>query len=108
MLVILFLRTLTIFRKFIPASKLDIRPRPKDCEEPTFTDNLVKTVTLGSIAKFFLLPIVIWHSNTTEFGVMLHLILVTGYYFSCLTQAYSGTTLFTSFYIQIKCLFLFA
>lgn len=58
--------------------------------EKSFLYHLMKSIILASIAKFFLIPIVIWNNNTTDLGVMLHLVLVNGYYFLSLLNVYSG------------------
>lgn len=52
--------------------------------------NVVKSVTLGSVTKFFLLPAVIWHSNITEADVQLHERVVGAYYWMALVQIVSG------------------
>ncbi|XP_055855597.1 protein ARV1 [Episyrphus balteatus] len=42
--------------------------------------NLYKGITIANFSKFFLLPIMIWRDNTTEFGANVHYFLVMGHY----------------------------
>lgn len=55
--------------------------------EQTIITFLFKTIVLAGLAKLFLLPIVVWHSNNT--GTSVHLFLVTGYYFLSLANVYA-------------------
>uniref|UniRef100_A0A1A9WBS0 Protein ARV n=1 Tax=Glossina brevipalpis TaxID=37001 RepID=A0A1A9WBS0_9MUSC len=44
-----------------------------------FIITLLKANTLANFSKFFLLPIILWRENTTEFGINLHQIIVMGH-----------------------------
>ncbi|XP_037036404.1 protein ARV1 [Bradysia coprophila] len=55
------------------------------------TVHLVKAMTLAKIAKFFMIPIVIWSRNETN-SASLRLVLVNGYYFLSLTHVLSVLT----------------
>lgn len=58
--------------------------------ELEFCMRTLKSLALASIAKFFLIPIMIWNNNTIEMGILVHLALVMGYYGLCLISVYSG------------------
>lgn len=58
-------------------------------DERSMLSFLFKTIILAGLAKLFLLPIVIWHSNTTDAGATVHLFLVTGYYFLSMANVYA-------------------
>lgn len=67
--------------------------------EQLLSMQILKSLTLASIAKFLLLPIMIWNNNTNETGILIHLALVTGYYGLCLINVYSGTFFFAISFI---------
>ncbi|EDV97248.1 protein ARV1 [Drosophila grimshawi] len=50
---------------------------------------ILKVVAISNFSKFFLLPILVWRSNTTDFGQKLHYMLVTGHHLCSLIMAYS-------------------
>ncbi|KAM7355186.1 ACAT-related protein required for viability 1 [Cochliomyia hominivorax] len=49
---------------------------------------LLKANVLASFSKFFLLPIMLWRENTTEFGAALHRTLVMGHHLCSLIFVY--------------------
>lgn len=51
---------------------------------------LLKSITLANIAKFFLLPAMIWNKNSENFEKQLNFTLVMAYYLYGLIQVYSG------------------
>lgn len=51
---------------------------------------LVKALCLANVAKFFLLPIVIWKTQQSDFVVQLNFILFIGYFISGLIHVHSG------------------
>lgn len=53
-------------------------------------NHIGNAIILGSITNFFMLPIVIWHNNTTELGVFLHETFVVAYFLAAMTQNYSS------------------
>lgn len=53
--------------------------------------HLVKAMTLAKIAKFFMIPIVIWSKNASD-SSSLRLVLVNGYYFLSLVHVLSILT----------------
>lgn len=55
---------------------------------------LLKANVLASFSKFFLLPIILWRENTTEFGAALHRTLVTGHHLCSLIFVYAVVTRF--------------
>lgn len=57
-------------------------------------DHIFKSITLASITHFFMLPIVVWHENTTPLGVFLHDSFVAAYFLVGMTQIYSSIVLF--------------
>lgn len=73
------------------------------------TKNIVNSITLASVSHFFMLPIVIWHKNTTELGVVLHETFVAAYFLSAMTQIYSSNLFLNSLvfiaFIKIECCF---
>ncbi|EDW18868.1 protein ARV1 [Drosophila mojavensis] len=50
---------------------------------------ILKVVAISNFSKFFLLPILVWRSNTTDFGRNLHYMLVTGHHLCSLIMAYN-------------------
>lgn len=50
---------------------------------------LLKANVLASFSKFFLLPIMLWRENTTDFGAALHHTLVTGHHLCSLVFVYA-------------------
>lgn len=48
----------------------------------------MKANVLASFSKFFLLPIMLWRENTTDFGAALHRTLVTGHHLCSLIFVY--------------------
>lgn len=52
---------------------------------------LVKAMTLAKIAKFFMIPVVIWSKNASD-SASLRLVLVDGYYFFSLMHVLSVLT----------------
>lgn len=66
----------------------------RKCNEKQISMEILKSLTLASIAKFLLLPIMIWNTNTNEIGILIHLALVTVYYGLCLINVYSGIFVF--------------
>ncbi|XP_034481885.1 protein ARV1 isoform X1 [Drosophila innubila] len=50
---------------------------------------ILKVVAISNFSKFFLLPILVWGSNTTDFGRNLHYMLVTGHHLCSLVMAYN-------------------
>lgn len=59
---------------------------------------LLKSITLANIAKFFLLPAMIWNKNSESFEKQLNFSLVMAYYLYGLIQVYSGKILFLDRY----------
>lgn len=55
---------------------------------------LLKANVLANFSKFFLLPIMLWRENTTDFGAALHRTLVTGHHLFSLTFVYVVVTRF--------------
>ncbi|KAJ6633680.1 Protein ARV1 [Pseudolycoriella hygida] len=55
------------------------------------TIHFVKAMTLAKVAKFFMIPLVIWSSNASD-SASLRLLLVNGYYFLSVTQVLSILT----------------
>lgn len=51
---------------------------------------LIKAICLANIAKFFLLPIVIWKTQQSNFVVQLNFLLVIGYFICGLIHVHSG------------------
>lgn len=51
---------------------------------------LLKAMCLANIAKFFLLPIVIWKTQQSDFVVQLNFMLVIGYFICGLIHVHSG------------------
>ncbi|XP_017840440.2 protein ARV 2 [Drosophila busckii] len=56
----------------------------------SITTTILKVVAISNFSKFFLLPILVWRSNTTEFGQSLHYMLVTGHHLCSLVTAYNA------------------
>lgn len=56
--------------------------------EKSYIIHLVKAMTLANIAKFFMIPVVIWSNDTTEVA-SLRLLLVNGYYFLSLVNVFA-------------------
>lgn len=52
--------------------------------------NLIKSITIAHVAKFFQLPILIWNKHTSDMVVMLNHGLVMGYIMLAFTHVYSG------------------
>ncbi|XP_031633824.1 protein ARV1 [Contarinia nasturtii] len=50
---------------------------------------LIKAMCLANVAKFFLLPIVIWKTQQSDFVVQLNFMLFLGYFISSLINAHS-------------------
>ncbi|XP_055610125.1 protein ARV1 [Uranotaenia lowii] len=50
---------------------------------------LLQCVILASIAKFFLVPIIIWKQNSTDSGMAIHITLVVTYFVVSLIQIHS-------------------
>ncbi|KAH8419641.1 hypothetical protein KR222_011640 [Zaprionus bogoriensis] len=50
---------------------------------------IFKVVAISNFSKFFLLPILVWGSNTTDFGRDLHYILVTCHHLCSLVMAFN-------------------
>lgn len=59
-------------------------------ELPKRLTMLLKAMALANISKFFLLPIVIWKSQQSEFAVQLNFVIVMGYFLYGLIHVYSG------------------
>lgn len=55
------------------------------------TIKFVQAITLAKIAKFFMIPIVIWSKNASD-SISLRLVLVNGYYFLSLMHVLSILT----------------
>ncbi|KAH8406048.1 hypothetical protein KR215_003967 [Drosophila sulfurigaster] len=55
----------------------------------SLTLTILKVVAISNFSKFFLLPILVWGSNTTDFGRNLHYMLVTGHHLCSLVMAYN-------------------
>lgn len=76
---------------------VDFRPaaasHQMNCGHIHMMGNIIKSITLASITRFFLLPIIIWHSNTTQLGIQLHDALVGVYFMIALAQIYSSKTI---------------
>ena len=51
---------------------------------------LIKAMCLANVAKFFLLPIVIWKTQQSDFVVQLNFLLFIGYFISGLIHVHSG------------------
>ncbi|XP_073838433.1 ACAT-related protein required for viability 1 [Musca autumnalis] len=49
---------------------------------------MLKAYALANFSKFFLLPIMLWRENTTEFGASLHRFFVTGHHLCALVSVY--------------------
>ncbi|XP_061396247.1 protein ARV1 [Musca vetustissima] len=49
---------------------------------------MLKAYALANFSKFFLLPIMLWRENTTDFGASLHRFLVTAHHLCALVSAY--------------------
>lgn len=58
--------------------------------QPNRPTLLCKAMCLANIAKFFLLPIVIWKSQQSEFAVQLNFMIVMAYFLFSLIHVYSG------------------
>lgn len=58
--------------------------------ETEFLLNLMKSITLANVSKFFQIPMLIWNKHTSDVGVLLNHALVMGYVVLALTQVYSG------------------
>uniref|UniRef100_A0A1B0FMD5 Protein ARV n=1 Tax=Glossina morsitans morsitans TaxID=37546 RepID=A0A1B0FMD5_GLOMM len=58
----------------------------KDMKRLIFT--LLKANTLANFSKFFLLPIILWRENTTEFDINLHRIIVMAHHLCAQTFVY--------------------
>ncbi|XP_068142019.1 protein ARV1 isoform X1 [Drosophila tropicalis] len=56
-----------------------------------FTSIILKVVAISNLSKFFLLPILVWRNNTTDFGRNLHYMLVTSHHLCSLVLAYEAT-----------------
>lgn len=56
----------------------------------SLTLTILKVVAISNFSKFFLLPILVWGSNTTDFGRNLHYMLVTGHHLCSLAVAYNA------------------
>lgn len=54
--------------------------------------NFFKAIIIANFSKFFLLPIMIWRDNTTEFGIILYHFILQSYYLLSLTQVCSVIT----------------
>lgn len=64
---------------------------------PSLALNILKAVVITNISKFFLLPILVWGSNTTDFGRNLHYLLATCHHLCFLVKAFNfvqGTQLY--------------
>ncbi|KAH8343715.1 hypothetical protein KR059_005266, partial [Drosophila kikkawai] len=55
-----------------------------------FTLIIFKVVLISNVSKFFLLPILVWRSNTTVFGRSWHHLLVMGHHLCLLLLAYEA------------------
>ncbi|XP_065361276.1 protein ARV1 [Calliphora vicina] len=53
---------------------------------------LLKANVLANFSKFFLLPIMLWRENTTDFGAAIHRTLVTGHHLCSLIFVYVVVT----------------
>lgn len=71
-----------------------LRKSPFFQATPNSTLLLVKAICLANIAKFFLLPIVIWKTQQSNFMVQLNFLLVIGYFICGLIHVHSGTSRF--------------
>ncbi|XP_019895682.1 uncharacterized protein LOC131801792 isoform X2 [Musca domestica] len=49
---------------------------------------MMKAYALANFSKFFLLPIMLWRENTTEFGASLHRFFVTAHHLCALVSVY--------------------
>lgn len=70
--------------------------------------NLYKGITVANFSKFFLLPIMIWRDNTTEFGASVHYFLVMGHYLLSSIFVYSVVSRLTKAQSALIVLPLFA
>lgn len=59
-------------------------------EHPDRQTLLLKAMCLANVTKFFLLPIVVWKSQQSEFVVQLNFMIVMGYFLYGLIHVYSG------------------
>lgn len=60
------------------------------CINVDFFVILIKAITLANIAKFFLLPIIIWNNHTGQFEKSVNFLLVMGYFLYGLVSVHSG------------------
>lgn len=70
---------------------------------PFLTQTILKVVAISNFSKFFLLPILVWGSNTTDFGRNLHYILVTCHHLCSLVMAFNvvGTQSPQSYWLSV-------
>lgn len=76
---------------------------------PSLAFNILKAVVITNISKFFLLPILVWGSNTTDFGRNLHYLLVTCHHLCFLVKAFNfvqGTQLYRLSILLVVCAFI--
>lgn len=69
-----------------------LRKSPLFVSAPNQMTLLLKAMCLANIAKFFLLPIVIWKTQQSDFVVQLNFMLVIGYFICGLIHVHSGKT----------------
>ncbi|XP_016959505.1 protein ARV1 [Drosophila biarmipes] len=55
-----------------------------------FPLTVFKVVLISNLSKFFLLPILVWRNNTTDYGRRLHHVLVMGHHVCSLVLAYEA------------------
>lgn len=70
--------------------------------QPNRSTLLCKAMCLANITKFFLLPIVIWKSQQSEFVVQLNFMIVMGYFLFSLIHVYSGNFRDFVFHLNAK------
>ncbi|XP_067643237.1 protein ARV1 [Eurosta solidaginis] len=54
-----------------------------------FTLTLLKAITIANFSKIFLLPLIVWRENTTDFGANIHHFLVSGHHLLALVYIYA-------------------
>lgn len=76
---------------------------------PSLACNILKAVVITNISKFFLLPILVWGSNTTDFGRNLHYLLVSCHHLYFLVKAFNfvqGTQFYKLSTLLVVCAFI--
>lgn len=58
---------------------------------------LLEAMCLANVVKFFMLPIIIWKTQQSDFVVQLNFMLFFGYFISALIHVHSGTIILNYF-----------